>query len=322
MNKLFVSFFALLALHFSFAQRQTNTEIVPLRVSNISFQDILNNESNALNYHKTVNQAFKDILDGSALDGITALKPALYSSRTTMPIDWFVAGYAYALLNEKQGVDMMLNEALSRDKILDSLVRTPFCSNIFGGLLGEQAWNGFLDKKREFKNRRADLMLINTLMELERLEIAVEQLEKIYKDSILVHHKNDKKVIDKHQTQIQVAKVNRDKGYAIIIDSEAWPFHKMKNIGQTDIIEYDDTPNWYQINEAQLINMLYNEKLLPWEFAFIHDWHAKRHRLPQKYALFYGQRLDEKIVMNCEAIGMPWGEVRDLRLFYIFPEKP
>ena len=322
MNKLFVSFFAFSALHFSFAQRQTNTEIVPLLVSNISFQDILNNESNALNYHKTVNQAFKDILNGSELDGITALKPALYNSRTTMPIDWFVAGYAYALLNEKQGGDMMLNEALSRDKILDSLVRTPFCSNIFGGLLGEQAWNSFLDKKRELKNRRADLILINTLMVLERLEIAVEQLEKIYKDSILVHHKNNKKVIDKHQAQIQVAKVNRDKGYAIIVDSEAWPFHKMKNIGQTDIIEYDDTPNWYQKNEAQLINMLYNEKLLPWEFAFIHDWHAMRHRLPQKYALFYGQRLDEKIVMNCEAIGMPWGEVRDLRLFYIFPEKP
>lgn len=320
MIKYIVSILVLFIVHISKAQRQ-NTENVQLRVSTISFQDMLNSENNSLNYHKAVNQAFKEIIDGNTIDGLSALKTSLYGSATTLPIDWFVAGIAYARLNEKQGVELMLNEATSRDSALYSLMKTPLYQSLIGSLFGEKAWREFINQSRVLKNSRPDLNIINTIKELERLEIVVESIEKQYKDSILVHFKNDKKIIDKYQTQIQAAKVNRDKEYVKIIDSDAWPFNRLRKSGQTTfVIEYDDGADWYQKNEAQLINMLYSGNLLPWEFAFIHDWHAKRHRLPQKYALFYGQRLDEKTVMNCEAIGMPWGEVRNLRLFYTLPE--
>lgn len=303
-----------------FSQRQTS-ENVELQTMTISYYGLAKNENKVLNYHKDVNQAFKEILDGRPIEGMLLLKDALYSTRTTLPIDWFMAGFGYAMLNEKQGVDLMLNEAISRDGKLDSLMRTGLPNRLIGGFMGEKAWKVFLDKKRNLKNARPDLTLINTLRELERLELVVVELEMIYKDSILVYHKLDRKIVEKHETLIQAAKNNREKGYAKVIESDAWSLNKLMASGESELyIEYNNEPDWFQKHESQLIALFYNDKILPWELAFMHDWHAKRHGQVQKYALFYGQRLDEKIIMNCEAIGMPWGAVRDARLFYTFPE--
>lgn len=305
-----------------FAQRQkTDNGGVELRPLFISTHDLANNENNPLHYHKDVNQAIKDILDGRPLEGMTVLKPALYASRTTLAIDWFMAGFAYAMLNDKKGSESMLNEALTKDGKLDSLLRTKLPYQTIGGLMGEKAWKTFLEKNRELKNKRPDFVLIDKIKELERLEIAVVEQEKIYKDSILVHHKNDKKTLEQHQSLIQAMKINRDKAYANVLDSGAWGLNKLKKSGDSDLyIEYNDSPDWFQKNEGRLIGLLYKEHLLPWELAFIHDWHAKRHNQAQKYALFYGQRLDERVIINCEAIGMPWGPVRDVRLFYSLPD--
>ncbi len=303
-----------------FSQRQVS-ENVELQSMNVTLYSLTNNENHSLNYHKEVNKAFKEILDGRPVEGMLLLKGALYSYRTTLPIDWFMAGFGYAMLNEKQGVDLMLNEAISRDGKIDSLVRTGLPNRLIGGFLGEKAWKAFLDKKRYLKNARPDLALINTLRELERLELVVVELEMIYKDSILVHHRLDRKIVDKHETMIQAAKTNREKGYAKVPESDAWALNKLRESDDTELyIEYTNEANWFQKNESRLMSLLYQDKILPWEFAFIHDWHAKKHGQLQKYALFYGQRLDEKIIMNCEAIGMPWGIVRDARLFYTFPE--
>ena len=303
-----------------FSQRPVS-ENVELRPMNISIQNLATNENNILNYHKDVNQAFKEILEGRPVEGMLLLKDALYSSRTTLPIDWFMAGFGYAMLNEKQGVDLMLNEAISRDGKIDSLMRTGLPNRLIGGFLGEKAWKTFLEKKRDLKNTRPDLVLINTLRELERLELVVAELEMVYKDSILVHHKLDRKIVEKHETMIQAAKTNREKGYAKALESDAWALNKLRKSGATELyIEYNNEPDWFQKNESRLITLLYNDKILPWELAFMHDWHAKRHGQVQKYAILFGQRLDEKIIMNCEAIGMPWGIVRDARLFYTFPE--
>lgn len=321
MNQKFVGLFMLIVVTNLCAQRQ-NTETPTLRVSTTSFQNMINNENNALEYHKSVNQAIKDILDGRVVEGISVLKPALSGAQITMPIDWFMAGIAYGHLNDKQSVELMFQEAIGRDRTIDSLIRVSACSNMMTALFGESAWNDFLNKRRDKLILRPDSKLIQTLSYLEKLDKEIERLEKTHKDSILVHHKGDKKTIEKHQAQIQEAKTRRDQAYTNVIYTEAWPFDKYRKLGQSNfIIEYDDTPEWYQKNEVQLINLLNIGKLLPWEFAFIHDWHAKRHRQSQKYALFYGQRLDEKIVMNCETIGMPWGEVRNIRMYYILPKQ-
>ncbi len=319
MTKYLIAAIALISYSFTQAQRQV-TEKVELRVSTITFQEMVNGENKALNYHKTVNQAFKDILDGQALEGMMSLKPTLHAAKNSLAIDWFMGAFAYAMLSEKQGVELMLNEAISRDGGIDSLMRTPLPVTLLGGFLGERAWNNFLGQIRNLNSKRPDLALINKLRELEALELAVVTLEQEYKDSILVHHKGDKNIKDLYQTKISDAKVIRDKTYANVIDTDAWPFTRMRNLGQTDaVIPYENTPNWFEKNQTRLVILLHEEKLLPWEFAFVHDWHAKQHNLPQKYALFYGKRLDEKIVMNCEAIGMPWGAVRDFRMYYILP---
>lgn len=319
MIKYLIGLFTIVFCSVVIAQRQ-NIEKIELKVANISFQNLTNGESNTVNYHRTVNQAFKEILDGQALEGMMSLKPALYAAKNTLAIDWFMGAFAYAMLSEKQGVELMLNEAISRDGDIDSLMRTPLPVMLLGGFLGEKAWNDFLGQIRNLNSKRPDLTLINKLLELEALELAVVTLEQEYKDSILVHHKGDKNIKDQYQTKISDAKVIRDKAYANVIDTDAWPFTRMHNLGQTDaVIPYENTPNWFEKNQSRLVILLYEEILLPWEFAFIHDWHAKQHNLPQKYALFYGKRLDEKIVMNCDAIGMPWGAVRDFRMYYILP---
>jgi len=323
MQKTYVLLLALSFVPAFFAQREkTDNGTVELKPLFISTQDLANNQSNPLNYHKDVNQSIKDILDGRATEGVMILKSALYSSRTTLPIDWFMAGFAYAMLNDKKSTESMLNESISKDGKLDSLLKTRLPREIIGGMMGEKAWTVFLEKKRDTKNKRPDWLLIQTIRELERLDILVAREEQIHRDSILVHHKNDKKTIEAHQNFIQTAKSVRDNAYSKVINSDAWPLTKFRKSGETDLyIEYTDNPDWFQKNEGRLISLLYKDKLLPWELAFIHDWHAKRHNQTQKFALFYGQRLDERIIMNCENIGMPWGIVRDVRLFYSLPEQ-
>jgi hypothetical protein len=322
MRKTVICLITLLTLNSTFAQKEkSDNGTVELRPLFISIHDLANNENNSLNYHKDVNQAIKDILDGRAMDGIMTLKTALYTSRTTLPIDWFMAGFAYALLNDRKSCEAMLNESITKDGKLDSLFKTKLPSQIIGGMMGEKAWKEFSEKKRDLKNKRPDWLLIQTIKELERLDLLVITEEQIHRDSILVHHKNDKKIIEAHRNLIQTAKSVRDNAYNKVINSDAWPLAKFRKSGETDLyIEYSDSPDWFQKNEGRLINLLYKDKLLPWELAFIHDWHAKRHKQAQKYALFYGQRLDERIIMNCKNIGMPWGVVRDVRLFYLFPE--
>lgn len=320
MTKYFIGLLALISISLTHAQRQI-TEIAELKVSTFAWQEMMNGENNAINYHKTINQAFSEILSGQPLEGLTNLKPALYSTYQTLSIDWFMSAVAYAMLNEKQGVELMLNEALSRDAAIDSLMRTPLPHKLFGGFLGEKAWKEFLKTDRTLNKTRHDWALIEKLLEIEALEIEVEQLEQEYKDSILVHHKNDKEIIEKHKAMIADSKRNLDKVYTCVIDTDAWPFTRMRNMGQRDaLIIYEDTPDWHKKNEQRLIILLHGDKLLPWEFAFIHDYHAKRHNLPQKYALFYGNRLDDKAKSNCNAIGMPWGAVRDFRMYYLLPE--
>jgi hypothetical protein len=323
MQKTYVLLLALSFFPAFFAQREkSDNGTVELRPLYISIHDLANNENNSLNYQKEVNQAIKDILDGRATEGVMILKSALYSSRTTLPIDWFMAGFAYAMLNDKKSTESMLNESISKDGKLDSLLKTRLPRDIIGGMMGEKAWTVFLEKKRDTKNKRPDWLLIQTIKELERLDILVANEEQIHRDSILVHHKNDKKTIEAHQNLIQTAKSVRDNAYSKVLNSDAWPLTKFRKSGETGLyIEYTDSPDWFQKNEGRLISLLYKDKLLPWELAFIHDWHAKRHNQAQKFALFYGQRLDERIIMNCENIGMPWGIVRDVRLFYLLPEQ-
>jgi len=303
------------------SQRQQNNGTITLRQSNVSFQDMLNGENNSFNYHVSVNEAIKHILDGNPLEGIATLKPALYSSRTTLAIDWFMASIAFAQLNEKQGFNLSIEEALAKDISMDSLMRNPLCTKLFGGFLGEKDWKEFTEKKRSLILTRIDAALIDKLMELEKLDQCLEEMERTYKDSILVYHKADKKIKENYQNRIAEQKVLRDKGYNGVIDTDAWPLNRIRRAGQTtDLIIYDSTPDWFEKNEQKLIALMHNEQILPWELAFIHDYHAKMHKILQKFALFHGQRLDERVIMNCDAIGMPWGDVRDVRMFYRLPE--
>lgn len=303
--------------NFSKAQGRELIEVdaTQLKPANITLQSLIDKEDLSVKYHKSVNEGIKEILDGMHLDGLMTLKKTLIGSTFSLGVDWFMAAFASAFLNDKQGIEIHLREGARSDKNLIDLWNTPAASYLFREVMDEDQFNLQSQLLAASKGYRNDLPLIEKLKELEQKEQEIDLLKKQLRDSILVHHKTNKALVRDWENQITQKQDALNLIYDKIPESKAWPIQKL-NAKAQESLAYTSDADWFKKNEAKLRSLMQLAQLHPWDFAFIHDYHARKHGLVQRYALFPKQQLNDEVIQNCERIGMPWGAVRNVRLFY------
>lgn len=317
-TKKFLFILALVACwNFSNAQGRELIEVdaTQLKPANITLQSLLDKEDLSVKYHKTVNDGIKEVLDGAHLDGLMTLKKALNGALFSLGVDWFVAAYASAYLNDKQGIEIHLREGAKSDKNLIDLWNSPAADYLFREVLDADAHEKHTELLARSKAYRNDLPLIEKLKELEHKEQEIDFLKKQLRDSILVHHKSNKALVRDWENQIKLKQDELNLIYDKIPETKAWPIQKLNPKAQ-ESLAYTNESDWFKKNQAKLNSLMQLAQLQPWDFAFIHDWHARKHGLEQLYALFPKQQLNDEVIENCERIGMPWGAVRNVRLFY------
>lgn len=289
-----------------------------LKPANISFQSLIDKEDLTVRYHKLVNKGVNEILDGYHLDGLTTITNAISTSSFSLGVDWFMMAYANTFLNDKNATSKCLEESIFRDKGLIKLWQQPGAEYMFKDVYNKEEFETFTKKYKSSVKSRPEQELIDFLLEIEKQEQQLEALKRMLKDSIQVHHKSDKKLIRQHEEQITQKAQLIESLFAGVLETKAWPIQKLNPKAQENL-KYDNSIDWFSKNESTLRSFLQTSVIHPWDYAFMHDWHARRHNLEQKYALFYNQKLTNQVIANCESIGMPWGNVRSVRLFYILP---
>jgi len=319
MKAVFIVLNILLISTLSLAQ-QKKTEVIQRHVKITSFEDLGQLERNTVTYHNALNQSYALVADQNFDLGYKLLFDALALFKDTLAIDHFFLGTSSLLANDKDLGITELERGFTKDSLTFALLQNGFFPKLLGGAFGEKKWLKFLETDRVFTKNRLDHALIQKIRELDSLDRSVYHIEQIFNDSIKVYHKNNPEVIREYELLVQMLKRTRDAAYAYVPKSEAWPMNRIENTENSSyFLQYEESERWFARSEGRLMYALYDGVILPWEYAFMHDWHAKQFGLQQKYALFLGDELSEFSVNNCEQIGMPYGVARDIRMFYKFP---